>query len=269
MNARDVALLSIETRLRRHIEDTVTAIGPRVGVAVAQAINTDPPLSGVELFSRQQVHTALTGSLADARASVGATVATGYAAAAHLARIHTTRALAGLGHTSPATVATGSDAVLAAISADLDTAFGHAQSDIANTVSTAYDGVTGTAAAPARVLTTNAALREPLRRLDLRVQAAATTAAYRGARDTELALYAQYAAAHPNLPIRKTWRVGAADPCPMCDALDGSTVNLDTEFDHTASTDETKLRPVWRDLQGPPRHPHCRCRLELSTSTDR
>jgi hypothetical protein len=61
----------------------------------------------------------------------------------------------------------------------------------------------------------------------------------------------------------KRWIVTSNDPCGMCEALDGTMVGVNGEFDHNATTSEKDYRRVWRNLLGPPRHPNCRCRLEL------
>jgi hypothetical protein len=63
--------------------------------------------------------------------------------------------------------------------------------------------------------------------------------------------------------LMKRWRTTSTQPCGMCEALDGTMVGINGEFDHQATTDPRDLRPVWRNLAGPPRHPNCRCRLEL------
>lgn len=58
--------------------------------------------------------------------------------------------------------------------------------------------------------------------------------------------------------VRKLWLANFADgnvPCEFCTALHGTEVDLDADF----PTDANLLK-VYGDLQGPPRHPRCKCR---------
>lgn len=67
-------------------------------------------------------------------------------------------------------------------------------------------------------------------------------------------------------PVRKMWvaNFAAGPPCLTCSALHGATVALNEEFSHTQSFATNPPR-VYQDLQGPPRHPNCRCRVVLVT----
>lgn len=87
---------------------------------------------------------------------------------------------------------------------------------------------------------------------------AAVSAANRTYTDTQLAVYAAVAEKHKNRVVEKVWttnkEMGTA-PCPFCTALDGTVVAIEQEFPLPAGLN------LYRDLQGPPAHPNCRCRI--------
>jgi hypothetical protein len=101
------------------------------------------------------------------------------------------------------------------------------------------------------------------RQLAVRLRAAGSVAVHRGFSDAQQALYTEAMQNTPGLKVIKRWRVTSADPCPACQALDGTEVALDQSFDASATTDENRPGPaVYRDLLVPPRHPNCRCRVD-------
>lgn len=259
-----LALLAIESRVRSDVVENIEKVFVAWAALIAAVITSARPATGTELLSRPDVHRGLVKSLKTAQDVVTNSLSSGYTAAAHLALVRATRDLKKLGHEVPSNLPDlGSD--LDAIIADAEAAFGHAQQDVQNTVRDAFDAVTGTDPHAARVLTTNAAIRRAAARLRLRINAAATVAVNQGSRDAQLAIFDNFSRTNPYITLAKRWRVTAIDPCGMCEALDGTVISLNTEFDHDATTDDTALRAVWRNLQGPPRHPHCRCQLELVT----
>lgn len=87
---------------------------------------------------------------------------------------------------------------------------------------------------------------------------AAVSAANRTYTDMQIAVYTQVAEKYKNRVIEKVWttnkEIGSA-PCPYCTKLDGTVVAIEKEFPLPAG-----LKP-YQDLQGPPAHPNCRCRL--------
>jgi hypothetical protein len=72
-------------------------------------------------------------------------------------------------------------------------------------------------------------------------------------------VYREAARRNPGYEIRKMWvtNTRAGTPvCPLCLALNGKIARLDTEFRYGPRQTQPYV-----DLQGPPRHPFCRCRL--------
>lgn len=110
----------------------------------------------------------------------------------------------------------------------------------------------------------NADLRQALKQAGLsrttkarRAGLAAVSVANRAYTDMQLALYAQVGEDGVQT-IEKIWvtnKTAATPPCAYCTALDGKVVSIEAEFPIP------KGLKVYRDLQGPPAHPNCRCRL--------
>ncbi len=95
------------------------------------------------------------------------------------------------------------------------------------------------------------------RRHILRLQHAAGVAAQRGYTDALIESYAELEAM--GYTLQKVWLANFVNnnPCETCRALHGTSVGLRDEFKVKAS-DSAK---VYLNLQGPPRHPRCRCYL--------
>jgi hypothetical protein len=87
---------------------------------------------------------------------------------------------------------------------------------------------------------------------------AAVSAANRSYTDMQIALYTQVAEKYSSRAVEKVWttnkEVGSA-PCQFCSSLDGAVVAVSKEFPSPAGL------KVYVDLQGPPAHPNCKCRL--------
>lgn len=268
--ALGLALVAIESRIRAEIVEALEALATSY-LAIIAAVLFNPPgtrhKTGTELLSQSDVHKRLVDALTTARENLEPTIAGGYTAGAHLARIRATRQLKKLGHEVPADLNLDS-AVLDDLLDDVQTAFTDAQTDMQNGVRDAFDGVTGDDASKvtaARHLTIRAAVRRVIARLRQRINAAAAVGVHRGARDTQQAIFQEFRQVNPYIRLRKRWKVTASDPCGMCAALDGTIVDIDAEFDHEANSGTERTRPVFGDLLGPPRHPNCRCQVELVT----
>lgn len=95
------------------------------------------------------------------------------------------------------------------------------------------------------------------RRHILRLQHAAGVAAQRGYTDALIESYAELEKL--GYSLQKVWLANFVNntPCPTCQALHGTSVGLREDFKVLAS-DTAK---VYLNLQGPPRHPRCRCYL--------
>lgn len=95
-----------------------------------------------------------------------------------------------------------------------------------------------------------------VRRLMLRVQHSAGIASQRGYTDAMIRSGASLEKI--GVIVRKMWMANFVNntPCPECASRHGLEVSLNDQFDSGT------LR-VYRDLLGPPAHPHCRCILVL------
>lgn len=84
----------------------------------------------------------------------------------------------------------------------------------------------------------------------------AGVAAQRGYTDQLIASYSELE--DFGLRLRKYWVANFVDntPCPACVRLHGTSVGI-----HEAFRAETAEPSVYRDLQGPPRHPQCKCKI--------
>lgn len=92
------------------------------------------------------------------------------------------------------------------------------------------------------------------RRLMLRVQHSAGIASQRGY--TDAMLRAADSLAKIGVQVRKVWTATGPNPCPECVNLHGTEVGVHEQF-------KTINTRVYRDLLGPPAHPHCHCTLVL------
>lgn len=257
--AAHTALLAIEQRVRSQTAAQLSAISTHVSAYLGAVIREHPDLTATEILSRDDVHQTLTTVLNGAQLKAETSTSAGYKAAAALALVATAVEFKDLGHQPKTLPALGG--YLDAIIRGIRLAFARALLDIHNTVRPAHDGVTGPNPGPARVLTTHSALKRVVRRLGVHVNTAAAFAVHRGFTDAQLALYEEYKQVNPYVALNKRWQVTANDPCPVCQALDGAVVAIDAEFDRGDALG------VHRDLQGPPRHPNCRCRLSLEIGT--
>jgi hypothetical protein len=256
-----LALVAVEARVREQIQDDLDAALDTVAAVLIIALAAGI-LTGTELLSRHDVHTATTTALDTAADTTSAAIQAAYAAAAQIALVKAQRELKKAGHDVPSTLPDLGGASTALIG-DIDLAYSQGKTDLQNTVRDAVDGIQGDNPGAARTVAVNAAVTAVGKRLGQRVQATGSTAVHQGANDALNAIYADFATINPYVTLRKRWHVTAADPCGVCRALDGTTVAVGAEFDHDAGRDTGDWRHVWRNLQGPPRHPHCRCQLEL------
>jgi len=95
-----------------------------------------------------------------------------------------------------------------------------------------------------------------MRRLMLRVQHSAGVASQRGFTDAMIRAAASLEKA--GVSVRKVWTASFInnDPCPECRRLHGTEVGVNEQFEVGATR-------VYRDLLGPPAHPHCHCTLVI------
>jgi hypothetical protein len=101
-----------------------------------------------------------------------------------------------------------------------------------------------------------------LRRLKLRVRLSATTAAQRGFTDAQLENYGELQ--EKGFKVSKLWLANFLnnDPCENCKKLHGTEVEFGKEF----PVPTLMKVSVYRDLQGPPLHVHCKCMMVVLIS---
>jgi hypothetical protein len=97
------------------------------------------------------------------------------------------------------------------------------------------------------------------RRVIQRIQHSAGVAAQRGYTDALITSYGELETM--GYSVRKVWvaNFNGTLPCDHCRGLHGTEIPLHDNFPVPT---QTKLK-VYRDLQGPPRHPRCRCYLAI------
>lgn len=262
MTADSAALLTIEQRVRSTLNTRLDSIVTNYGAYLSATLREDPDAAAGEMLSRPQVHAALLAVLGGAATQTEALIRASYRASGQLGA---TAAASELGEKTRVEMPTE---YIDAVIADVTAAYSTAQVDIHNSIIAAHaSAVAGSFTTAALILVTVEALRRAVRRLGVRVVSGAVVAIYRGFADGMLTAATGHAGSTPYLRIFKRWEVTATDPCPCCAALNGVTLPLGDLFDANASTDPNFTPPrVYRDLQGPPRHPNCRCRLVVTLS---
>lgn len=246
-----LALIKLEQQARQDVTTTITTLYKGLGAAALLAAAAAPAttLTGLALISQPMFHKTTTSLLSAARLKTADTIRSSYQAATQVAQSK----LAADGLELPddlPDLGTSMDTLLN----DLDTMFGHAQTSLQNLVQASYN--------PADPNTMMTDILDSSTTLNQRATAAATTAVHRGSTDATQALLSDYQM-HTGTAVLKRWKVTSNNPCGMCRALDGTTAGINAEFNARATTDQKDLRPAWRNLSGPPRHPNCRCQLEL------
>ena len=259
-----LALIAVETRVRQEVDDDIQAALQGIADVAVVTASTAPAsvITGVGLLSLASLSQAITHNLAAARESVAASIQAGYAAAAQVALIKLTADLQHEGYDVPSVLPELGDTI-DVILRDVDTMFGHAQTDLQNAIAAAFDGIQGPDAQSARLLAIKQAVTMAGARLANRAAAAAGTAVQQGATDAQQAIYSEFQSRIGIPGLMKRWVVTSITPCGMCAALDGTMVGINAQFDHNATVSEKDYRPVWRNLLAPPRHPNCRCQVEL------
>lgn len=256
MSTRDTVLATIEASVRSVTANKLRSITTAYTAALRAGFNSNPSAGIDEIISSAEAHRMLTDALAGASTAVQTAIRAGYRAGARQAR---TEAGTDTGGTEA-----DDTAYLDSILADVRTAFAAASIDIVDSVRAADDHTQDPAS---RVDTAEQATDRAVRRLNVRIAAAAVVAVHRGYTDAQVAGFARLGNTSPYLNLRKRWEVTSTSPCPACAGLHGSIVGVDEEFDHEASDDPGFAPPkVYRDLHGPPRHPNCRCRIVLEPS---
>ncbi len=270
----DETLRALEQQVTELAERRVIAVATTVLPAITAALTVRPglrrPYLATEIFSRPDVDTALTQGLSVASTGLTTVLTAAYWAGVRTGLARATTDLTALGVVLDS-VPDPDPAVITAIVAKATTAVANARLDIAASVRGVYDPLAGlaptmtTATVLHQVIT---AVDQAVRRLAVHARTSAAVAVHRGYTDAQLTAHRAAATRNTHLRLVKRWQVSAGEQCPACTALDGTEIDLADTFDPTATTDSGFRTPgVAIDLLGPPRHPHCRCRLVITTST--
>lgn len=258
-----LALITLESRVRQEVEDDITAAFKAIAATavVAASAAPAPVMTGIALVSMASLHHAITSKLFAARENVAASIEAGYSAAAQLAHTKLAAEFDDNYHVGGTLPELGDN--IDRLLTDVDTMFGHAHTDIRDNIIAAYDGITGDDPTAARVVAVKQSLTDSEARLHQRAQAAATVAVHKGANDAQQAIFTQYQTDTHVTGLLKRWVTTSNEPCGMCRALNGTTVGVNADFDAAATTLDKDWRQPWRGMQTPPRHPNCRCQLQL------
>ncbi len=275
------ALRALEQRVVELAERRIVPIAATVTAALTNALQVRAgrrvPFDVTEIFSRPDVDKALNLALSTAATGVSTVVTAGYWAGVRTGVTRSLADLEALGVTDESSAAPGPDgATVTAIVTRATDAITGSRLEISNTVRASIDPIVNDAR---EALTTfvvlgvaTAAIDKVVRRLAVVARVSAAIAVHRGYTDAQLAYFRQAVIDNTHLRLVKRWVTGPGDQCPACRALDGATAELSEAFDATATADPGFVTPrVYPDLLGPPRHPHCRCRLviEPTTATNR
>lgn len=249
-----LALIALEQQAHDDVDTTISNLYKGLAAAGLLAAASAPAttLTGLALISLPAFHTTTVALFNAARLKVADTVTASYQAAAHVAKTHVTDQM-GWDPGDLPDLGTSLDTLLR----DVETMFGHAQTELQNLVQAGYD--------PANPHKLGDTITNASPGLTARATAAATTAVQRGSTDAQQAIWTKYQTL-TGTALLKRWRTTSSNPCGMCQALNGTTVGVNGDFNARATTKTKDLRPVWRNLSGPPRHPNCRCQLDLVTA---
>jgi hypothetical protein len=271
-----MATKRLQEQVQRRALADVRRIAAHFTRYAGQVVRNNPGKPPEAVLHRADVLQALDTELHDAHTKLADLATASYQASMRFARSKLEREYAGLGYEPPA-VELWPSGYLSGVLADLDRAMDDAKTDILNLASAAYRGVTpppsyqqrpgGTTNVTRelgrlRALAVAAAVNTAMQRLDLRVRGVMSVLVTKAQSEIQQDSYEEFGREHPTLRLGKRWMTTSADPCDMCLALEGTIIGLDTQFSYTATLGRKPI-PVFRDLQGPPRHPQCQCELEL------
>ncbi len=255
----DATLLALEQRTTALIDAQVRSLIRRAGDILVAGLAAAGALTAIEILSRHEVDAGLAAAVTGAQTATETILTGGYQAGARTATARVDAELAALDLTrGDATV--NDPGHLAGIIAAAAAAYATLRANIARRF---IEGFTAGAPALARE-----AVATAVRTLNVHLRALGAVVVHRGYTDTQVGLYRALAATHTFLRLRKRWVNDTSARCPSCRALHGTVIDLDADFDATASDDPAFTPPkVYITMAGPPRHPNCRCRLAVEPSS--
>lgn len=276
MSASSMATKRLAGQTQRRALNHVRRMAAAFTRYAGQVVRNNPGKPAEAVLHRPDVLQALDNELRTTHSALADLATASYQASMRLARSKLVQEYAQLGY-EPPQIDLWPSGYLTGVLADLDRAMDDAKTDILTLASAAYRGVStpasyhqrpggvanvGRELGRLRALAVAAAVNHAMRRLDLRVRGVMSVLAIKGQSEIQQDSYEQFGREHPTLRLGKRWSTTSGDPCAMCEALDGTVIPLDQQFSHTATTGRAPI-PVFRDLQGPPRHPQCQCELSL------
>lgn len=253
-------------------------MGVRLGSYLAHLVATNSDTVVDELLRRGETHDAVDRQVTMLGSLVDTYVRSAHSSAAKLGALEARRQARALGVETPLTPvpAPVRDDFLDEVLSRVDGALRVFRTELREAVQDAYHGVAPSVLAgpptpqqrselaAARTVVVRQAALQASRRLGVRLGLSATTAARRSYVDAEQRVFGALPGALPGLVPRKRWLATGPNPCPACLALHGTEIGLGEEFDAQAGASESFRPPaVFFDLQGPPRHPSCRCSLNV------
>lgn len=251
-----------------HVVKHVRSIERRFTPVLGQVIRAHPEYTSDQVLNNPLVVTYLSLSLHEARNSVIDELRTAYVSAGLLGTQISRRDFRVAGLEFPQFTWHGDSAYRDSVLRDINTMFLQARNDIRSSIAEAFNAVEPDQyrlpIERVRALDSRLAVHNAVRRLSARAQAAASVVVTRALAEAQLETYRTYQEQNPGQVLRKRWVALSAHPCPACRALHGVELDLDEEFDHTASTSQSfSLPKVYFNLLCPPRHPRCKCKLVL------
>jgi hypothetical protein len=252
MSVTPEILDTIERKLQTSVRNELRQITTRYLGAYNKISTANPQMAGVHLTSDLELNQELQQTLGTAQTRVTSSIRAGWIAAAALA----------LKDSQAQDKAAGAPGdFLDAVLSDVANAFAVAGLAIIAAARDTHDE--GRDLTPtARLLLVRKAVEDAVRRLSVSTGSAAAVTVRRAYHDTQIQVAAT--SNTDQLTWVKKWRVNSLNPCPACAALHGTIIGISEDFDGKASTDSTfKVPAVYHNLAGPPRHPNCKCSIDI------
>lgn len=258
--------------LREHVVEYVLAVSPTIAQQLSSVVASNPSLSVSEILTRVDVVTTINTAITTARTQIESELRAGHSAAALLGDQISRKEFAALGEALPTPDRAPSTAYLASILNDVQRMTHEFAEDLGSRMAEIF---VATKAPPnssnahyalgqARAARIPDVVERVTRRLAARARASASVLPIRTIAETQLGYYQAFSGQHPGMRLAKRWQTTSVKPCPACVALNGITIPLHVEFPRFLSAASGFTLPkVYFDLQGPPRHPQCRCKLLL------
>lgn len=261
-------------RLQRRLQARVDALSKRAVDTLVRHIGTvvrnNPSRTAEAVLYRSDVLRVLDEQLHELHRHTADLATAGYQAGMRLARNTSRVQINELGLLAPS-IELWPSPYLDAVLADLDRAADRVKTTVLWLAGEAYRNVRtpvadqdgGVPNVPAelgrlRAVAVASAITYALNSWGRTARAAVAVLLTRGQNEITVDTFAAVEQAHSTLRLAKQWQTTSANPCATCRRLNGTTVPLGRQFDHTA---EGSTPPVFRDLFLPPRHPHCSCRI--------